>query len=107
MHISGLEVSQRQLVSRLIEPGLELQDFLKLLDRLRRLAFREMHFAQKNMPIEVRRAPLEDGVERLAALIVLSLVQGGFGQAAPPREEIWSLLGHLCEDSPPLLGFAR
>src|SRR5437867_12856175 len=65
-----------------------------------------MHPSTEQVRVMVRRAPFEEGAERLEALVVLPFVQGDFGQAAPRREEIRSLLGHLCKDSPPLLGFA-
>src|SRR5207244_5017862 len=90
LEIPGLEVSQRQLVARLREPGLELEDFLKLLDRLCCLALGEMHFSAREMPLKVRWALFEHGVECLDALVVLSLAQGDLGQAAPGGEELGS-----------------
>src|SRR5207247_4873893 len=83
---------------------LELHGSLKVLDRRGRLALREMHSSTQQKSVEIRGALLEEHVECLEALVVLSLGQGDLGETAPGWEEPRSFLGDLRQDSLALLG---
>ena len=86
------------------EPRFELHDPLKVLNCRGRLALGEMHSSTEQKSVEIRGALLEDSVECLEALVVLSLSQADLGEAAPSWEESRSFLGDLRQDSLALLG---
>ena len=88
------------------EPGLQLDDLLKILNRVSGLALGQLHPSSEEQPVQIGGVLFEEDAEGLGGVVVLAFGQGDLGDAAPPRQKLGSLLRDFSQELPPVVGLA-
>ena len=86
------------------QPGFQLEDLLKVLDRQGGLALGEVHPPSEEEAVQVGGVLLEEHVKGLGRLVILALGEGDLGDPVPRRKKLGSLLSDFSQE---LLPFGR
>src|SRR5207247_603181 len=107
LDIPRLEVRQSQLVACPGRLRLELQDSLKLLDRLVDFSLDAMNPAAEEMTFQIPRILLQDDAEGPVSLGQVAFDEGDLGNAPPRGQVVRGLLRHLPQELLGLVAPAR